>query len=189
MCVAEHFVLLAQIRMTAVRSRISCSSLRRRFSWCLLSSLICLRSLSISVRRACNSATAATTAGRDQSSRCRLPQRAADKPIAQRAVRPPLRGCELFVAEVARLQNSPRKLNSGEFSYQFIHRLSATGHDKSEQPGQARRQDSHVSRLSRRVSVWVLPVRRICSGESTAASPAGCDWALPDDSSGSPFRN
>ncbi len=31
-----------------------------------------------------------------------------------------------WVAEVARLQNSPRKLNSGEFSYQFFHSLSAT---------------------------------------------------------------
>ena len=31
-----------------------------------------------------------------------------------------------LVAEVARLQNSPRKLNSGEFSYQFFHSLSVT---------------------------------------------------------------
>ena len=35
-----------------------------------------------------------------------------------------LRGCEFFVAEVVRLQYSPRKLNSDEFSYQFIHSLS-----------------------------------------------------------------
>ncbi len=37
-----------------------------------------------------------------------------------------LRVVNFLVAEVARLQNSPRKLNSGEFSYQFFHSLSAS---------------------------------------------------------------
>ncbi len=34
---------------------------------------------------------------------------------------------KVWVAEVARLRNSPRKLNSGEFSYQFFHSLGVTG--------------------------------------------------------------
>ena len=44
----------------------------------------------------------------------------------------------LLVAELVRVQNFPRKLNSDEFSDQFIHRLSAP-----RAPCDAGRQDRH----------------------------------------------
>ena len=72
-----------------------------------------------------------------------------------------------LVAEVARLQNSPRKLNSGEFSYQFFHSLSVTGQFES-------RSDSATfapNQARQTLSAWLAELAELRRWEVRRGSP------------------
>ncbi len=94
---------------------------------------------------------------------------------------PTLRVCELFVAEVPRLQTSPRNLNSGESSYQFLHRLSASRAD-NDSNGTA---TSEMAGRRSHAGAWEREKRRRAFPRGSVGTREGfhvtARWAARDD--------